>query len=150
MLNKRGQGLSTNAIVLIVLGVVVLVILIIGFTIGWGNIAPWLSSDNVDTIVNQCDAACSTTSKYDFCTKERTLRAEKEEIDTTCAIFSVVEMYSKYGVSSCPSIDCGLACGDITVENKNAVERDVCGENEEDITSIANVGMGIRCCIAKE
>ena len=66
MQNKRGQGLSTQAIILIVLGVAVLVIMIIGFTVGWDKIAPWLSRDNVDSIVTQCEVACSTQSVYDF------------------------------------------------------------------------------------
>ena len=44
-MNKRGQGLSTNAIILIVLGVVVLVVLIGGFTIGWGQMAPWIKTN---------------------------------------------------------------------------------------------------------
>ena len=112
--NSRGQGLSTNAIILIVLGVVILVVLIIGFTMGWGNIAPWLSSDNVNTIANQCEAACSTRSTYDFCTKQRELKASdlpkgedgkihksKEE---TCFFFSTDNNYNPYGIEECSGL----------------------------------------------
>ena len=35
--NRKGQGLSTNAIILIVLGIVVLVVLIAGIMLGWGQ-----------------------------------------------------------------------------------------------------------------
>ena len=76
MLNKRGQGLSVNAIILIVLGIVVLVILIAGFTLGWQNIAPFLSADNVGTVAKSCQAACSTGDTYGFCTKGRKVQMQ--------------------------------------------------------------------------
>ena len=37
-LNKKGQDLSIGTLILIVLGIVVLVLLILGFTLGWGNL----------------------------------------------------------------------------------------------------------------
>ncbi len=105
MLNKRGQGLSTNAIVLIVLAVIVLVILIAGFTLGWNKLAPWLSNNNVDTVVTSCETACATQSVYDFCTLQRSLKAEGEdEVFGTCKEFA--EDYSNYGFSDCPAVDC--------------------------------------------
>ena len=109
--NKKGQGLSTNAIILIVLGVVILVVLIIGFTMGWANIAPWLSGDNVNTIANQCDAACSTRSTYDFCTKPRELKASDlpdgvKSVKNSCAFFANETGYEKYGIEKCPELAC--------------------------------------------
>ena len=104
--NKRGQGLSTNAIILIILGVIVLVVLVIGFTMGWDKIAPWISTDNVDTIKTQCEVACSTNSVYDYCTKTRDLKAgEVEEIDKTCKDLSELS----YGIGACSSIICPTA-----------------------------------------
>ena len=115
MHNKRGQGLSTNAIILIVLGIVVLAVLVIGFTLGWDKIAPWISTSNVDTIKTQCDVACSTGSTYDYCTVNRTLKAgevisnDKKSAEGTCYAFSHStnsDIYSKYGIEECPSITC--------------------------------------------
>lgn len=108
-MEKRGQGLSTNAIILIVLGVIVLVILILGFTIGWEKISPFISRDNVDTIATQCSLACSTESVYDFCTKERTLKAEGlpnnvNEVSNTCEFFATDSEYQKYGIEECPGL----------------------------------------------
>jgi hypothetical protein len=106
-MNKKAQGLSTNAIILIVLGVVVLVILIAGFTMGWSNIAPWLSSENVGTIASSCETACSTNNIYSFCTKNRELvDAEKQKFTATCENFATEEDYKKYGIQPCSSIDC--------------------------------------------
>jgi len=126
MINKRGQGLSTNAIVLIILAVVVLVLLIIGFTTGWAQLAPWLSSDNVDTIVQQCGVACSTEKTYDYCTAKRTLKAEGlegGEKEGTCNEFATEVAYHPYGIGECPALqdqgDCKVPVmkGDGGLEN---------------------------------
>ena len=104
-MNKRGQGLSTSAIVLIVLGVLVLVLLIVGFTMGWEKLAPWISSsNNVDTIIQQCSVACSTGSTYDFCFEKRDLKADKQLKDVTCYYLSEEQL--KYGIDGCSSISC--------------------------------------------
>lgn len=113
-LNKRGQGLSTNAIILIILGVFVLAILILGFTLGWSKLAPWISTNNVGTIVTSCKVACDTRSQYDFCGMERELKAgdfkDNKKIATgTCNAFSDdsnKDDFQKYGIEKCPSITC--------------------------------------------
>ncbi|MGD9276565.1 MAG: hypothetical protein PVJ67_05310 [Candidatus Pacearchaeota archaeon] len=102
MENRRGQGLSTNAIILIVLGVVVLAVLIIGFTIGWNKIAPWLGGgNNIDTIVTQCNVACSTNSVDGFCNMKREVKgASFEDGEYTCE--DLID--KKIGVEDCSSI----------------------------------------------
>jgi hypothetical protein len=107
--NRRGQGLSTNAIVLIILAVVVLIVLILGFTMGWDRLAPWLSSNNVDDVVTACNVACSTGATYDYCTKERTLKADDlpgdlKEVKGDCDFFSTDPEYAMYGIGDCSSI----------------------------------------------
>lgn len=108
MQNKRGQGLQTSTIILIILGVIVLVVLIIGFTIGWDKIAPWISTSNVDTIVTQCEVACSTSSVYDYCTRERVLKANddttgKDGLKKSCFILNR-DYFNKYGIKACPAL----------------------------------------------
>lgn len=105
MLNKRGQGISTNTLILIILGVIVLVVLILGFTMGWNKVAPWLSANNVDIIVTACEASCSTNSVYDFCLVKRDLKAEDVKLkDATCNYLSKEQ--TKYGIATCSSIPC--------------------------------------------
>jgi len=105
MLDKRGQGLSTNAIILIILGVIVLVILVLGFMMGWDKIAPWISSNNVDTIVNACDIVCLSNGIYDFCMKERDLKADDVKLKKiTCNYLS--KKKTEYGIQPCSSIPC--------------------------------------------
>lgn len=115
MLNKRGQGLSTNAIILIILGVIILVILALGFTIGWKKLNPFLPSDNVEAIKTSCTAACATGNTYAFCTQERELKADGLEdaegntvkkVDGTCYEFATGEDYVDYDIEECDSITC--------------------------------------------
>lgn len=113
MKNKRGQGMSTNTIILLILGVVILVVLILGFTMGWSKFAFWLSSDNVQEIKTQCSIACSTGNDYGFCSKERTLKTDDGDFpEVTCDILSAdveegaEDIYGKYGIEKCSTLTC--------------------------------------------
>ncbi|MEK6896965.1 MAG: hypothetical protein AABW93_00355 [Nanoarchaeota archaeon] len=107
--NHRGQELSTNAIIMIIIGLVVLVVLILGFTLGWDRIFPFFfSSNNVETLKTNCGAACATGNVYNYCQLERTLKAEdlpKEGVKGSCNDFSG-SAYEKYGIGACPTISC--------------------------------------------
>jgi len=117
-MNKRGQGLSVNAIILIVLGLIVLAALIFGFTTGFGGLKDIVApSNNVATIVSACQTACALNSAYDYCTFPRELKAkdvkegdiDKEAVTGTCNAFSHednAENVGKYGVEKCTTISC--------------------------------------------
>ncbi len=110
LLPRRGQGLSTNAIILIILGVIILVVLIAGFAIGWKQINPFLdSSNNVDIVVQQCQIACSTANAFDYCRVDRTLEDDSskvfdKKIEKTCDVFSNDLIYEVYRIQKCPQI----------------------------------------------
>jgi hypothetical protein len=107
MNSKRGQGLSTNAIILIILGVIILVILILGFTVGWNQILPFLQENNVQTIVNACNLECSQGNQYNFCTYPRTLNDGTDKFpNVSCYDLANEEIYSIYGIDKCPAIPC--------------------------------------------
>ena len=106
-MNKRGQGLSTNAMVLIILAIVVLVILIMGFTIGWSKFSGFLGGgDNVDTIATQCGIACSTQSVFGFCAKERELNTGEESFTDNCNNFATGDQYADklFGIKECGNL----------------------------------------------
>ena len=85
MKDKRGQGLSTNAIILIILGVIILVILIAGFTLGWNKLLPFISTNNIDTIKNSCSIACATESAFNYCSVEREVKdGTNDKFSETC------------------------------------------------------------------
>jgi hypothetical protein len=78
VMNKKGQELTLGTIILIVLGVVVLVFLIYGFSTGWGNLWQRLTGlgggkVNVDTIRTACDLACSRGDNgiYSYCQEKQ-------------------------------------------------------------------------------
>ena len=136
-MKKRGQGLSVNVIILIVLGVAVLAVLIIGFTVGWGKIAPWISTNNVDTIANSCAVACNTHSVYDFCTSERELKADGDVLrDVTCNYLA--EKQTKYGVSTCDVVTCSDAM--ISDEAVISAEDINCGDHTGTVYALSTDG----------
>ena len=112
MQSKRGQELSTNAIVLIVIGIIVLVVLILGFTIGWDKLLPFFSTNNVQNIQTSCSTACATNNKYDWCSTPRTLKASdlpgspsNGQFIGNCTYFANTPEYSKYAIAACPSLE---------------------------------------------
>lgn len=103
--NRRGQGLPTSTIILLILGVAILVILILGFVIGWNKILPWLSASNVDDIKTACDNACLMNSEYNFCLSTRNLKSDTEELkEITCNFLA--QKKPIYNIAACSSITC--------------------------------------------
>ncbi|MEK6898036.1 MAG: hypothetical protein AABX28_01615 [Nanoarchaeota archaeon] len=103
-MDKKGQELSTNTIILIILGLVVMALLIFGFIIGWDKVLPFIQTNNVKSIVSACQAACATQSQYDFCTVKRELKAETVIKEVTCNELATNPTYTVYGVNKCPSL----------------------------------------------
>ena len=69
-LNKRGQDLTIGTLILIVLGIVVLVLLIIGFTKGWGFIFDKFESapgKSLQTTIESCNFAGQGGLRADYC-----------------------------------------------------------------------------------
>ena len=117
IVNKRGQELSTNTIIMVILGILVLVILILGFTIGWDRFLPFIKSNNVENIKSSCSVACATNNQYDFCSLSRTLKADDlplgedgerpKSVVGNCSFFATDSDYTpKYGIEECSTITC--------------------------------------------
>ena len=70
-MNKKGQEMSVTTVVLLVIGLIVLVMLVIGFTMGWGNLAQKFNilkpSTNIDDLVQACNFAVLQGQKGAFC-----------------------------------------------------------------------------------
>lgn len=108
-MNKRGADITT-VIIFLVVGLVVGVILILGFSTNWQIFSSIFSSgNNVNTIVTQCQTSCATSDSYGFCTQNRTLKAPdlpdgQKELISNCHDFAT--NYPIYGIVACPSITC--------------------------------------------
>lgn len=121
MENKKGAEMTIGTIIVIILALVVLVVIIYGFTTGWGNLWEKITGFgggkvNVQTIVQSCQLACTTQSTYDYCTKERNVIFEKDD--------------QKNGDYNCKALEnegVGLECdafGSECVDIKNLEEGD--------------------------
>ena len=97
--------------ILLILGVVILVILILGFTLGWNKVLPFFSTNNVQNIQTSCSSACATNNAYEYCVLNRTLQAPDlpggaKKAYGNCTWFSTIPDYKAYGIESCSQIDC--------------------------------------------
>ena len=91
MVDKKGQQMTLATIIAIVLGLVVLVFLIYGFSTGWGNLWERITglgggNVNVDVIVTSCTLACQQELSYKFCEQVRTVVVEggAKNVTVTC------------------------------------------------------------------
>ncbi len=107
-MNKKGQGMSISTIILLILGIIILVILVLGFSVGWNKLLPWVSSNNVNTIVTQCGVSCVQVSAYDFCSKGFELTSDATTIKNVTCNF-LAKNQTQYGVALCS----GLSCSDM-------------------------------------
>ena len=98
MVNKKGQEMTLGTIVAIVLGIVVLVLLIWGFSTGWTNmwdqIAGRTSGSNVQLRIADCENDCNNNEKSSWCSEKKDLRffddkGDSKKISGSCYQFSV-------------------------------------------------------------
>ncbi|MEK6800487.1 MAG: hypothetical protein AABY05_01000 [Nanoarchaeota archaeon] len=70
-LNKKAQDLSIGTLILIVLGIVVLVLLILGFSLGWSNLWEKINifqgGSSLESVIQACNIAVASNSQYTFC-----------------------------------------------------------------------------------
>ena len=70
--SKRAQELSTTALILIVIGVIILVFVVLGFSIGWNNLFEKIGifaggGSSIESITLACKNAVGLNSIYSFC-----------------------------------------------------------------------------------
>ncbi len=116
MKSKKGAEMTIGTIIVIILALVVLVVLIYGFSTGWGNLWEKLlgyggGTVNVQTVVDGCKVACTTGATYDYCTKKSRVIFDKNKDSArnkqefTCKTLE----YQGVGLPVCESVDCGSA-----------------------------------------
>lgn len=88
MKNKKGQDLSIGTLILIVLGIVVLVLLILGFTMGWENLWEKINifggTSSVGDVVTACRLAQTSQDKYTLCQRTWDIEANGQEKRIGC------------------------------------------------------------------
>jgi hypothetical protein len=150
MQNKRGQELSTNTIILLILGLVILVVLILGFSTGWSFFKNIINPTNVDSIVEECATTCSLSQKFSYCSAEKTLRVNEDDfsVKTSCAVMANSPELAKYNVQKCPAIKCDLTCTSIVIDDQAAVVASPGAAIKYNVTALAsNLAEGQSCII---
>lgn len=100
MESKKAQNLSITTIILIILGVVVLVVLIIGFTKGWGSVKEFFTGggeSDFQKVSSQCSIACATGDEISWC-KNRTLEGVSGDCKWHAGTYT--------GIEGCSDITC--------------------------------------------
>ncbi len=153
-MNKKGAEMTIGTIVFIILALVVLVVLIYGFTVGWGDLWEQISGIgggkvNVQTVVKSCELACSTGSYYDFCQRGRDIIFAETE---TKQEINCHELLSRNVGLSCESLTC-KSCIDFA--GSWSEENVDCEEGYEDKTAdsadrFRESNKNKKCCVAEE
>ena len=110
--NKKGAEMTIGTIVMIILALVVLVVIIYGFTTGWGNLWDKVvniggGKINVQTVVQSCQIACTTNSQYDYCEKQRSIIIDDSgKPDDNLNTCQDLEADETYGLDPCENFDC--------------------------------------------
>lgn len=124
-MNKKGQEMTLGTIIAIVLGLVVLIFLIYGFSTGWSSL--WskvtgsVSGSNVEDKILDCETDCSLNEKTSYCFESKDLRFFGEDgktikVSGTCVDFTnssftgggkvAVGKIAGMGFDVCSTIDC--------------------------------------------
>lgn len=124
MKNKRGQGMSTQTIILLILGLVILAVLIFGFTSGWSSFKKQIYKTNVDSVKEDCSSVCSAQAQFSYCSALREYRINEQDLDiqTSCAVLATEPSFGGY-VESCGAVTCDLACNQIVIADKNGNQK---------------------------
>src|SRR3989344_6082380 len=87
--NKKAQDLSIGTLILIVLGIIVLVLLILGFSYGWSslwekiNIFGGGGSSIADVVIN-CNLAVTSNAVYTYCNDFKKVKVNNEVEYVNC------------------------------------------------------------------
>ncbi|MBI2451664.1 hypothetical protein HYV50_01135 [Candidatus Pacearchaeota archaeon] len=86
--NKKAQDLSIGTLILIVLGVIVLVLLILGFSLGWSNLWEKINifggSSSIGDVVTACKIAVTSQDKYSYCQDFKRIKVDGKTEYVSC------------------------------------------------------------------
>ena len=87
-MNKRGAETTIGTIVILILAVLVLAVVIMGFSMGWNNLWNKLSpffnpGQSVDATIAKCESNCLAQQKYVFCCERKNVILDATTPDVT-------------------------------------------------------------------
>lgn len=108
MKNKKGAEMTVGTIIIIVLALIVLVVLVYGFTTGWGNLWAKITGffggtkSNLATVVQGCKVACASGSTVDYCKTQTVTKDDGTKGPATCKSLEG----AANGLEACDAISC--------------------------------------------
>lgn len=103
ILNKKAQTNTINIIIAIILGIILIIFLIWGFSTDWrtfrGTTNPYTGESNIDSVLNACKNNCQMNMKETYCNDKKEII--KQDQQKTC-----YELEQERNDLSCPNINC--------------------------------------------
>jgi len=117
MKSKKAQNMSLTTILIMVIGIVVVALLIWGFSTGWTGfwekLGLFASKPNVDSVKSACNLACASGSSSQFCAEVRNvINADLTKTKGSCETLSFVDRCSAV---ECTPTELPKKCGDVVV-----------------------------------
>ena len=134
--NKKGQEMSVATLVLIVIGIALLVMIILGFTLGWQNL--WnkinlFQGGSVEDVISSCKIAATTDAAFSYCNEFKQVTINNQKQYVNCQFPAVNEGLEKK-----------LGCGD---NNARQSAKTYCMQIYKDIQLVENAAPGATCPI---
>lgn len=154
-MNKKGAEMTIGTIIVIILALVVLVVIIYGFTTGWGNLWQKITGigggkADIQTHIQACQLACTTNAKVDYCKIRNVTFDDGSKRPMKCTDIAIDP---KYGMDACTSIDCNVVpVNDGTCAGFKGVWQVAPCSNTQviiqltSITNAADKGNNVNCC----
>ncbi len=123
-MNKRGQELSIGTLVLIVLGVIVLVLLVLGFSMGWQNLFSKIGiyqGSDLSSMVAACKVAVASQSTVSYC-EFKSVRLSDGKKEINCEYNDVEKELGADKLSSRCSTD--NYCTEVEIKDGQVVKKD--------------------------
>ena len=122
--DKKAQNMTLSTIIIIILGIVVLVFLIFGFSTGWGNFWDRIigigGRSNLDNVAQDCQLICASQSTNRWCAEYQTIKygdrveawngtglSQVRESRASCENISKnPDNFDSLRIDLCPAISC--------------------------------------------
>ena len=93
--NKLGQGLSTSTLVLLILAAIVLIVVVLGFTQGWGYIFDkiGLLPGDLEAAAKSCETSAQYGLKTSYCNEFKKVRVAGKKQWVNC---DYLEKYAEF------------------------------------------------------
>lgn len=110
-MNKKGQGLSTTTLVLLILAGIVLVVVVLGFTQGWGYIFDKINllPGDLEAAAQSCGLSATQGLSTSYCNEFKELKIAGKKQWANCDYLEGYAEFTKLTTDCSPEIVTNLA-----------------------------------------